>query len=95
MHKLLSIDPEVLKRIRDLPKKEKTECLLALCELYEGFGKPHIHSGLGIRKLGGSLFEFRANRSLRFLFQNRVDDLYVFFLGNHDDIQTLLHSKKL
>ena len=95
MHKLLSIDPEVLNSIRDLTKKEKTECLLALSELYEGFGKPHIHSGLGIRKLGGALFECRANRSLRFLFQNRVADLYVFFLGTHDDIQTLLRSKKL
>ncbi|MCI0446642.1 hypothetical protein L0152_25985 [bacterium] len=95
MPKLLSIDPEVLKRIRDLPKKEKTECLIALCELYEAFGKPHSHSGLGIRKLGGSLFEFRANRSLRFLFQNGVADLFVFFLGSHDDVQALLRLKRL
>jgi hypothetical protein len=40
-----------------MPKTEKVECLLALCELTEIFGQPHIHSGLGIRKLGSKLFE--------------------------------------
>jgi len=95
MPKLLSIDPAVLKRLQALPKSEKTECLVALCELHEGFGKPHLQSRLGIRKLGGTLFEFRANSSLHYLFQNRATDLYVFFLGNHDDILALLRSKKL
>ena len=94
MNKLLSIDPGVLERLRKLSKSEKVECLLALCDLAESFGKPHMHSGLGIRKLGGKLFEFRGTVSLRFLFQDRPSDLYVSFLGNHDDIKALLHSRK-
>ncbi|MCI0444077.1 hypothetical protein L0244_10980 [bacterium] len=95
MAKLLSIDPDVMKRIRGLPKSEKTECLIALCNLHESFGQPHLHSGVGIRKLGATLFECRGNRSLRYLFQNRAGDLYVFFLGNHDEIKSLLRSRKL
>lgn len=90
MAKALSIDPAVLKRLRDLPKNDKTECLLALCDLADGFGQPHLHSGLGIRKLGRNLFECRGNRSLRFIFQDYPEQLYIAFLGDHDDVRALL-----
>jgi hypothetical protein len=92
LNKLLVVDPQVFKRLRDLPKPERSECLLALCELVETFGQPHVHSGLGIRKLGGRLFECRGNLALRILFQNRADDLYICFLGNHDEVKTLLRA---
>ena len=78
--------------MRELPKNERVECLLALCDLTESFGRPHVHGGLGIRKLGEKLFECRANLALRFLFQDRPSDLYVSFVGNHDEIKKLLKS---
>jgi hypothetical protein len=89
LSKLLSIDPSVIRRLRELPKNERVECLLALCDLSDAFGQPHVHSGLGIRKLGGKLFECRGNRVLRFIFQDRGAGLFVSFLGNHDEIRTL------
>ena len=92
MSKALPIDADVLRRLRALPKGEKTECLLALCDLVESFGRPHVHSGLGIRKLGTRLFECRGSLGLRFIFQERAGDLFVSFLGNHDEIKTLLRS---
>ena len=94
MPKALSIDQGVLARLRELPKSERAECLLALCELTESFGRPHAHSGLGIRKLGNRLFECRAGLALRFIFQDRPTDLFVSFLGNHDEITALLRSGK-
>ena len=90
MSKLLAIDPTVIRRPRELPKNEKVECLLALCDLIDVFGQPHAHSGLGIRKLGSKLFECRGTRDLRFIFQDRGAELFVSFLGNHDEIRTLL-----
>jgi len=90
LSKLLTIDPGVIRRLRDLPKSERVECLLALCELIDGYGQPHVHSGLGIRKLGSKLFECRSNRDIRFIFQDRGSELYVSFLGSHDEIRTLL-----
>jgi hypothetical protein len=92
--KALTIDPDVLRRLRRLPRAEKVECLLALCELVESFGQPHVHSGLGIRKLGDRLFECRGSLALRFIFEDRQTDLFVAFLGNHDDIKSLLRSGK-
>ena len=94
MAKPLSIDPGVLGRLRDLPKSERAQALLVLCELPESFGRPHTHSGLGIRKLGSKLFECRASLALRFLFQDRPSDLFVSFLGDHDEIKALLRSGK-
>ncbi len=94
MTKPLSIDPGVLQRLRELPKTERVECLLALCELGESFGRPHAHSRPGIRKLGNKLFECRAGLALRFIFQDRATDLFIAFLGNHDEIKALLRSGK-
>lgn len=94
MTKPLSLDPGVLRRLRELPKSERVECLLALCELAESFGRPHVHSGLSIRKLGGKLLECRGSLGLRFLLLDRPTDLFVSFLGNHDEIKTLLRSGK-
>ena len=90
MSKPLAIAPDVLKRLGALPKAERVECLLALCELAEGFGRPHVHSGLGIRKLGERLFECRGTLGLRFVFQDRPPDVFVTFLGNHDEVKALL-----
>ena len=90
MGKILSIDPGVLRRLRALAKADRVECLLALCDLVDGFGQPHHHAGLGIRKLGGKLFECRGTLALRFLFQDRGSELYVAFLGTHDEVKALL-----
>lgn len=92
MKKLLSLDPRILKKLQQLDKAERVECLLALVELTEAFGQPHRHSGMGIRKLGDRLFECRGNLALRFLFENRPEDLFVFFLGSHAEVQKLLRN---
>jgi hypothetical protein len=94
LSKPLSIDPAVLRRLQRLPKRERVECLLALCELPEAFGRAHLHSGLGIRKLSKNLFECRGNIALRFIFQDRPSDLFVSFLGDHDELKALLRSGK-
>jgi hypothetical protein len=73
---------------------ERVECLLALCELNESFGQPHALSGLRIRKLCNKLFECRVSLALRFTFQDRPTDLFVSFLGNHDEVKALLRSGK-
>jgi hypothetical protein len=31
------MDPAVIRRLRELPKNERVECLLALCDLLDGF----------------------------------------------------------
>lgn len=84
----------VLERLKDLSRAERVACLEALLALCEAFGKPHVHSGVSIRKLGSKIFKCRANLALRFIFQDRSSDLYVSFVGNHDEVQALLRGRK-
>ena len=87
MKKPLVVKPAVFTRLSALPAGDRAECWDALLQLAETFGRPHVHSGIGIRKLGKYLFECRGNRALRFLFLNLDDSLDVRFLGNHDEVQ--------
>lgn len=77
-----------------MPEIEKKACLLVLLELADAFGRPHLHSGLGIRKLGGKLFECRCGLALRFIFQDRAAELFISFLGTHDEVKALLRGTR-
>ena len=92
MKKPLAIKGEVFSRLAALPRDERAECMLALCDLTQMFGRPHQHSGLGIRKLTKNVFECRGNLQLRFLFFDRRADLYVWFLGDHDEVRSVLRE---
>ncbi len=92
MKKPLVVKPAVFARLAGLPKGEREECRDALLQLAETFGRPHVHSGIGIRKLGRHLFGCRGNRSLRFLFLDCADSLEVRFLGSHDEVQRELRG---
>ena len=94
MRKPLVIRPQVFDRLSKLPKADRAQCWEAVLQLAETFGQPHVHSGIGIRKLGRWLFECRGNRDLRFLFLNLQDCLEVRFLGNHDEIRNEIKTHK-
>ena len=94
MRKPLVINPRVFDRLAGLSQGARNECWDALLQLAEVFGQPHVHSGIGIRKLGRRLFECRGNRDLRFLFLNLEDCLEVRFLGNHDEVRKEIKSGK-
>ena len=87
MKKSLVLTPSVQKRLLALPDKDKVSAVLALLELGAAFGAPHVHSGLGIRKLKGKVFECRAGLAQRFGFHEGSDQLVVVFLGNHDELR--------
>lgn len=61
--------------------------------LQAGFGKPHTHSGLGIRKLRKSIFECRTGLGLRLVFSARKGVLVFDFAGNHEGVQAYLHNR--
>ena len=75
-----------------LPEHERVGAVLALIELGAVFGNPHIHSGLGIRKLAGNIFECRTGSAHRFIFQDVKDSLVVVFLGDHDQVRRWLRG---
>ena len=60
-------------------------------ELLAGFGQPHLHAGLGIRKLHGNLYEFRASRGLRVGFYLiKPQTIRLAMCGNHEAVANRL-----
>ena len=90
MKKPLVIDPAVLTRLAGLPKEQRVACQLAIFNLVETFGRPHLHTGLSIRKLRPDLFECRGTIDLRIMFKNLPGQLLVCFFGDHNEIQQAL-----
>lgn len=59
----------------------------------DGFGAPHLHSGLGIRRLRDSLFECRVGLKLRLVFDAKLEVLTFSDLGTHDEIRRIVRNR--
>ena len=60
----------------------------------EGFGNPHAHTGLSIRKLGSHVYECRTRLAWRLVFVAAKGVLSFDFAGDHDEIQNYLRGKR-
>jgi hypothetical protein len=79
-----------------MSKPERQAIGDAINKVLENWGRPHGHSGIGIRRLTKTIFECRVGLDDRlvFLFIATPPELVFFFLGNHDEIQKLIRSKR-
>lgn len=78
------------RKFESLPPLIQNQVLDAIPSLAEAFGKPHAH--LGLRKLGGHLYEFRVGLSLRLVFRHERDTLYLLLIGTHDEVRRFIRS---
>jgi len=62
-----------------------------LSQLAVTFGKPHVHAGLGVRRLKENVFEFRISRGIRVIFLLfKPNRLHLVMTGNHDEARAWL-----
>lgn len=78
--------PVLLDQLAELQESARTEALLSIARVHEAFGRPHVHSGLGIRKLHANIFECRAGLKLRLVFRDMGNEMRFEFIGNHDEV---------
>ena len=57
-----------------------------------GFGVPHRHAGLGIRKLTPLYYECRIDLRLRIVLRLRPEGLLAYDILTHDQVRVLLKS---
>ena len=90
------ISVELTKRFKKIVRdaKRETEVSLAIKLVIEGFGNPHAHTGLAIRKLGKDLYECRTGLSWRLIFWAEKGVLTFDFAGDHDEVQNYLRGKR-
>ena len=77
--------------VRKLPKSRGRGVAEAIDAVRDGFGKPHFHSGLGIRRVRQNYFECRADID-RLVFHARKGCLTFLAAGDHDAIRRLLRG---
>jgi hypothetical protein len=79
------------KLVRDAGREAEVSSTLKLVN--DGFGNPHAHAGLSIRKLGKHLCECRTNLAWRLVFEARKGVLSFVFAGNHEDVRKYLRGR--
>jgi hypothetical protein len=84
--------PSYRRSIKRFSRNEPAEINAAIARLPEGLRNPHVHAGLGIRKLRPSLFEIRAGLDVRVLLLRESHDYILGFAGNHDEIRAWLKA---
>jgi mRNA-degrading endonuclease YafQ of YafQ-DinJ toxin-antitoxin module len=85
--------PELKAVIRRLPKRQRKQVGETITAVRDGFGAPHLHSGLGIRRLSESLFECRVGLKLRLVFDAEPGLLSFTDLGTHDEIRKMIKNR--
>lgn len=88
----VELTPELKAEIRRLPKQQRKQIGDVITAVRDGFGTPHPHSGLGIRRLRDSVFECRVGLKLRLVFYAEPGVLSFSDLGTHDKIRSLLKN---
>jgi len=83
--------PSFDRAFRKLTPVEQSRIIAAAERLATTFGKPHVHAGIGIRRIK-SWYEFRAGLKLRVLFRLNAGDAFLVTLGNHDEIARFIRD---
>lgn len=78
--------PSFARAFKALTSEQQGDVRAAQAQLGEVFGRPHLHAGLGIRRLG-DYFEFRAGLKIRVVFLMERGDAVLTTAGNHDHVR--------
>ena len=89
---LIDLSKRFRNRVREFPKARRREIARVIDAVRDGFGIPHLHSGLGIRRLRHDYFECRVGLQLRLVFRLRKGVLYFITAGSHDEVEAFMRS---
>jgi hypothetical protein len=79
------------KKVREAGREAEVSAALQLVR--DGFGQPHLHAGISIRKLGKSLYECRTGLAWRLIFVAPKGVLTFAFAGDHGEVQNYLRGQ--
>ena len=89
----LALTERFQRDVRDLEEEQRAAVFETILSLPRAIGEPHLHSGLGIRKLHRSgIWEARLGLGLRLVFAIQKEVLTLVRVGTHQDIQRYLRS---
>ena len=88
----IDLHPRFVKRVGKLSVADRNQVSESLVALREGYGLPHLHSGLGIRRLRKDLFECRAGLHWRIIFFAEKGLVTAYDVMTHDELKAWLRG---
>jgi hypothetical protein len=79
--------------LKSIPPARRAEVLAAMKEAAAAFGLPHLHAGLGLRRIV-QFMECRCGLDLRLIFQRERDALVFHLCGTHDEVKAFLKNRR-
>ena len=90
----IEVGPRLVKTARKLGPAVRAEAEERLAQLTRGFGNPHAHAGLGLRKIGKRSYEVRLSRQLRLVLVLHEGQLLAYDILTHDGVIAWLKGRK-
>ena len=87
------VHKRVSKKVRELGPEALAEAEKRLAQLAGDFGNPHIHSGLGLRKIARRNYEIRVWLQWRIVLVHAGDALLADDLLTHDGVSVWLKNR--
>lgn len=87
------LTPRAADELRALAPPERRLAASALADLPGCFGRPHVHSGLGLRQLRPGLYELRVGLALRAIFVRHGLSLEIQAIGTHDAVRRFIRRR--
>lgn len=78
---------------KSVPASRRVEVFAAMRAALGAFGAPHLHAGLGLRRIP-PFMECRCGLDLRLVFQREGDALVFHLCGTHDEVKAFLKNRK-
>jgi mRNA-degrading endonuclease YafQ of YafQ-DinJ toxin-antitoxin module len=89
----LALTERFQRDVRLLPEDRKAAVFEAMLSLPRALGEPHLHSGLGLRKIHRTgIWEARVGLGLRVVFVVEKEVITLVRAGTHDDVQRYLRE---
>ncbi|MDB6114985.1 MAG: hypothetical protein JWQ83_50 [Lacunisphaera sp.] len=89
----IEFTPHFRRRARQLSEDQRRHLAGAADLLRDAFGQSHLHSGLGIRRLGANVYEFRVGRDLRVVFELYGSRAEFILVGSRDEVRKFMRNR--
>ena len=79
--------------LKSIPAAQRAEVLAAMKAAGVAYGQPHVHAGLGLRRIR-PFMECRCGLDLRLIFQREGQALVFHLCGTHDEVESFLKNQR-
>ncbi len=79
--------------LKSIPQIRRAEVYAAMRAAARGYGQPHLHAGLGLRRIP-PFMECRCGLDLRLVFQREAGALVFHLGGDHDAVHAFLKNAR-